>query len=186
MKRIISIIAIFTLICVSICSCAPKDETPPKIKEGTFSFCVEYIYKGETYKYEDTILCNYVGLLTKKSGVKSPNTIRDWESTLQSSSESYNDVLVVKQYGVESIFTKGRTNTCSFVYLSFGRADYYMGENEYSDIDAPCFYYYESFKNSSGTQSGENTVLTEEQLEEYFGIKVVEFNFSSPIQNEYE
>ena len=186
MKKIISIIMVLTLIFLSICSCAPKDETPPKITEGEFSFCVEYIYNGQTYKYEDTILCNYVGLLSKKSGVKSPNTIRGWESTLQSSGESYSDVLVVKQYGVESILTKGRTNTSSFVYLSFGRADYYMGEKEYFDNEAPCFYYYESFKNASGTPSNERTVLTEEQLEKYFGIKVVEFDFSSPIENEYE
>ena len=185
MKRIISIIAIFTLICVSICSCAPKDETPPKIIEGQFTFCVEYIYNGETYKYEDAILCNYIGLKPNR-GWGTPDKIRDWKSTLRSSGEDYKDLLIVEQYNVESLFTKGRINSCSFVYLSFGRANYYMGEKEYSDIDAPCFYYYESFKNSSGTQSGENTVLTEEQLEEYFGIKVVEFNFSSPIENEYE
>ncbi len=185
MKRIISIIVVFTLICLSICSCAHKDETSPKITEGQFSFCVEYIYNGETYKYENTILCNYVGL-EDNHGWKSHSKIRAWESKLQSSEEEYSDTLIVEQYGVESLFTKGRTNMSSFVYLSFGRADYYMGENEYSDIDAPCFYYYESFRNSSGTQSAEKTVLTDEQLEEYFGIKVIRFDFSSPLENEYE
>ena len=185
MKKIFSGILIIVLICFSMCSCADKDHTPPKIADGQFSFSVEYVYNGKAYKYEDAVLCNYVGLKDNQ-GWRSPAKIRGWEDYLQSSGEHYRDILVLEQYGVESLFTKGRTNNCSFVYLSFGRANYYMGEKEYSDIDAPCFYYDESFKNSSGTQSGENTVLTEEQLEEYFGIKVVEFNFSSPIENEYE
>jgi len=185
MKKTSSIIALFVLLCLFISSCGYQKSLPPKIKEGAFPFCVEYVYNGEAYKYEDAILCNYVGLKPNK-GWKSPDKIRDWESNLQSSGEDYRDILIVRQYGVESLFTKGRTNTCSFVYLSFGRADYYMGEKNFSEIDAPCFYYYESFKNSSGTQSGERTVLTEEQLEEYFGIEVVEFDFSSPIKNEYE
>ena len=185
MKKIFSGILIIVLICFSMFSCANKDHTPPKIREGQFSFVVEYVYNEENYKYEDTVLCNYVGL-EDNHGWKSPAKIRTWANTLQSSGKNYSDILIVEQYNVESLFTKGRTNACSFVYLSFGRADYYMGEKEYSDVAAPCFYYYESFKNSSGMQSGEETVLTKEQLEEYFGIKVVRFDFSSPIENEYE
>ena len=186
MKKWFSIIALLLLLSLFISSCANQKLLQPKIKEGIFPFCVEYIYNGETYKYEDEIVCNYVGLNPNRAAWGAPDKIRDWGSNLKSTQEEYRDILIVEQYNVKSLFTKDRINSCSFVYLSFGRANYYMGEKEYSDIDAPCFYYYESFKNSNGTQSGENTVLTEEQLEEYFGIKVVEFNFSSPIQNEYE
>ena len=185
MKKIFWGTLIIVLICFSMCSCAYKDHTPPKITDGQFSFTVEYIYNGKTYKYQDTVLCNYVGL-EDNHGWKSPSKIRAWENSLQSNGENYRDLLIVEQYNVESLFTKGRTNTCSFVYLSFGRADYYMGEQDYSNIHAPCFYYSESFKNSNGTQSGENTLLTEEQLKEYFDIKVIKFDFSSPIENEYE
>ena len=184
MKKTSAVIVLLALLCLFVSSCGYQKSLPPKIKEGEFSFFVEYTYNGKTYQYEDEILCNYVGLKPNQ-GWGSPDKIRDWESNLQSSGEDYRDILIVEQYGVESLFTKGRINTCSFVYLSFGRADYYMGEKILDVNDAPCFYYYESFKNSSGTQSGENTVLTEEQLEEYFGIKVVEFDFSSPIENQY-
>jgi hypothetical protein len=60
-----------------------------------------------------------------------------------------------------------------------------MGEKKYSNIDVPCFYYYESFKNPNGTQSEKATALTQEQVSKYFGIEVIEFNVSSPIKNEY-
>ena len=185
MKKWFSIIALLLLLSLFISSCANQKLLQPKIKEGIFPFCVEYIYNGETYKYEDEIVCNYVGLKPNQ-GLGTPDKIRDWGSNLKSTQEEYRDILIVKQYNVKSLFTKDRMNSCSFVYLSFGRADYYMGESILNVNDTPCLYYHESFENSSGTQSGENTVLTEEQLEEYFGIKVIRFDFSSPIENEYE
>lgn len=185
MKKLSSIIALLILLCLFVSSCDNQKSLSPKIKEGEFAFRVEYTYNGETYKYEDAILCNYIGLKPNQ-GWGTPDKIRDWKSTLQTSGDDYTDILIVEKYGVESLFTKGRTNSCSFVYLTFGRADYYMGEKILNVNDAPCFYYYESFKNSSGTQSGEKTVLTEEQLKEYFDINVVEFEFPLPIENEYE
>ena len=184
MKKIFS--ALLCLLCLFVSSCGNQKSLPPQIKEGEFPFCIEYTYNGETYKYEDAILCNYIGLNPNRGVWGTPDKIRDWKSTLWSSGEDYKDLLIVEQYNVESLFTKGRTNSCSFVYLSFGRAHYYMGEKDFSEIDAPCFYYYESFRNSSGTQSAENTVLSEEQLEELFGIKVIRFEFSSPIDNTFE
>ena len=36
------------------------------------------------------------------------------------------------------------------------------------------------------TEKWEHTVLTEEQLEEYFGLKIIRFEFSEPIQNEFK
>ncbi len=185
MKKIIYALVLCILFCFSACSYNHQQTTPPNITEGQFPFYIEYIYNDETYKYHDAVVCNYVGL-EDNHGWSMPQKIRVWESCLQSSGEQYKDILIIDRYQEKSIFTKGRTNLCSFVYLCFGSADYYMGEEKYFGICEPCFYYYESFENNSGTVSGERTILTDEQLEKYFGIKIVRFETSSPIKNEYE
>lgn len=61
-----------------------------------------------------------------------------------------------------------------------------MGEPDYEDIDVPCFYYYESFDNSNGFSSVNRTVLTKEQLKQFFDIEIIAFSFQPPIVNIYK
>ena len=61
-----------------------------------------------------------------------------------------------------------------------------MGESDYSEISKPCFYYHEKYQIDEKAQEWKHTVLTEEQLEEYFGLKIIRFEFSGPIQNEFK
>ena len=70
--------------------------------------------------------------------------------------------------------------------LSCGRGDYYMGESDFFELSKPCFYYHEEYQIDEKTEQWEQTVLTEEQLEEYFGLKIIRFEFSEPIQNEFK
>ena len=58
--------------------------------------------------------------------------------------------------------------------------------NHYYETSKPCFYYHEKYQIAEKVQKWERTVLTEEQLEEYFGLKIIRFEFSEPIQNEFK
>lgn len=177
-RVIIAILLCSLLLCLTSCVSFQEDDTPPKIKKGEFPYSVAFTLDGETYTYEGTVACKYEGTIL--IGGHLLREKREW------SEEPGKNILLIQEYDTASIFTPNRTNNCSFVYLCFGKADYYMGEEKYEDTAIPCFYYYEGFTNAEGRHLIEQTVLTEEQLEEYFGIKVTKFDFSSPIKNEYE
>ena len=85
----------------------------------------------------------------------------------------------------ESVLVKGRINTESKINLFYGDGGYYLGDPEDGER-APCINYVEEYKASEKVTYSEVTALTNEQLEEYFGIKVIRFEFSSPIENEFE
>lgn len=181
MKKIGSLFLIFATI-VSLVSCT-KNSKLPEITEQEFPFYIEYSVHGEKTVINDTIICKFVGLIPN-IGYKLPATIREWSEKLKSTNSFYTDLLIIEDYQKKSIF-KDRINSCSFVYLSFGRAEYYMGESEYSQTAIPCFYYHESFKNQNGTQSGYDTILSKEQLRDFFDIEIIQFSFESPIVNTY-
>ena len=175
-----AILSCSLLLCLAGCVFHQKDvkETPPTIKNGQFPYSVEFVLDEEKYTYEGTVVCRYEGI--EPVGGHSSSENRKW------SEEPGKDILLIEQYNSTSLFKPDRINECSFVYLCFGKGDYYMGEEKYEDIDVPCFYYYEGFEDANGRHLIEQTVLTEKQLETYFGIKVTKFDFSSPIKNEYE
>lgn len=183
-KKCFCFLIAFIMITVCLGGCS-ADHTPPKIKEQSFPFHVEFSVKGEKYIIDDVVICKFDGL-THKGGWGSPAIIRSWTEQLKSTNECYyRDELIIEEHQKQSLF-KDRKNLDSSVYLSLGRADYYMGESNYKMTSAPCFYYYECFKNSSGTISAERTILTEEQLKEFFDIEIVQWSFSDPIKNSYE
>ena len=85
----------------------------------------------------------------------------------------------------ESVLVKDRINTESEVNLFYGSGGYYLGDPEDAER-GPCINYVEEYKTSEKVTHSEVTSLTNEQLEKYFGIKVIRFEFSSPIENKFE
>ena len=163
-------------------SCTTDDGTP-QITEHEFPFHIEYSVGDSVFVIEDTIVCSFDGF-TRKGGWHGP--LREWRQKLKSTNDYSSDVLIIKEYKNKSIF-RNRENNCSFVYLCLGQAEYYMGEPKYEKTSAPCFYYHESFTNpANGNLSAERTVLTESQLKEHFNIEILQFSFSSPIENTFE
>lgn len=181
-KKYMNILLLMIVTAISFVGCTTNDSFP-EITEHEFPFYIKYSIGDDVYVIEDTIICEFGGFNEKQGHSLQP--IRSWNQKLKSSDDSYSDILIIKEYQVKSFF-KNRINTCSFLYLSLGKGAYYMGESEYREEYAPCFYYYESFPNENGTQSADYTVLTKKQLKDFFNIEIIEFSFSPPIKNTYK
>jgi len=52
--------------------------------------------------------------------------------------------------------------------------------------DKPRIAYLEEYSESPNVTRIEDTPLTEKQLKDYFGIKIIEFTFSKPIKDTYK
>lgn len=177
---------IFILTAIFFSGCE-ADHTPPVITKQEFPFRVEFSLGDEVFVAEDSVVCEF-DRLDHNMGHKSPNIIRHWKEYLKSEGDGmdyYKDLIVLEECGEKSIF-KNRVNNISQVCLTFGEAEYYMGESEYGYLSAPCFYYYEFFRDNTGRVAGKFTILTEEQLKEFFDIEIIEWSFSEPIVNTYE
>lgn len=190
LERIIGLL-IAIVIVATACFARYGDAGEPQITEQEFHFRVEYTVNGETFTLEDSVVCRYAGLVRNR-GHASPSEVRSWEETLKSTGEQFRDAVVLEQYQSKSAI-KDRINSYAVVYLSFGRAEYYMGERtgsrqvfEYSETAKPGFYYYERYTDHSGRLSRhELTRLSEDQCRELFGIEITGFSFPPPIQNTF-
>jgi len=182
MKRSFSIIIVFIMIfCLS--GCEKGYEPAPKITEGEFPFVLEYEMDGQRYIVEDTVVCTFSGY-----DLSDPFPLIDysriWHQSLKSGEEEKRLILELDE-NTESVFVKGRINAESKVNLFYGSGGYYLGDPEDSDRN-PRIHYVEKYKTSEKVTHHEVTALTNEQLEEYFGIKIIRFEFSSPIENIFE
>ena len=91
MKRnCLHVMSMFFCIAFALSGCA-KDHTAPQIIEAEFPFYLEYTLNGESYVYEDIIICTFNGL-GYNHGHKSPNTVRTWSEKLSSTDEYYKDI----------------------------------------------------------------------------------------------
>lgn len=182
MKKIFSAILILAVILgLSGCFCFRETEAPPKITEGEFPFYIEFIFNGKTYIYEDAVVCSFGGY-DASALFQKPRT---WDEKFQSNGGYITNKLIFEETDSPSALNESRINEESKFMLSCGRGDYYMGESEYSAVGKPCFYYHEIYKIDEKTSKHEKTVLSEKQLEEIFGLKIVRFEFSEPIKNEF-
>ena len=182
MKRLFSILIAFIMIfCLS--GCKKGYEPAPKITEGEFPFVLEYEIDGERYIIEDTVVCKFSGY-----DLSNPFPFTDysriWYESLKSGEEQKRLILEFEE-NTESVLVKGRTNIESKVILFYGSGGYYLGDSQYAE-KIPCINYVEEYKTSEKVTHSEITPLTNEQLEEYFGIKIIRFEFSSPIENKFE
>ena len=155
------------------------NQVPPTIKEGTFPFRVVYELNGERHEIEDAVICRYRGL----GGFYS--NIRGWETTLQSGEQS---ICILSEEYVYSLLSPNRLNSKSSVFLVYGSSTYYMGDtmNAGNADRKPGMYYVEDYHSEPNIQNKDSTPLTEKQLEKYFGIKIIEFEFSKPIKNTFK
>ena len=180
MKKLLSLALILATL-LSLAGCGiPSTEPPPKIKEAEFPFSVEFIFNGKTYIYEDVVVCSFYGYDHSAWFQAS----RMWIEHFKSDNGYPTNILIHKEYHAKSVLDESRTNIEAKLMLGCGRGDYYMGDDAY-DSAKPCFYYYETYQIKEKVTGTKRTNLTEEQLEEYFGLTVVRFEFSAPITNEF-
>ena len=183
MKKFLCISLVIAIsLSFSGCFFSHETEAPPKITEGMFPFYVEFTINGETYIYEDTVVCNFSGY-DYSAWFQKPRT---WFEKFESDDGHPTNKLILEETNSKSVLVNSRTNNESRLMLSCGRGDYYMGESDFYKLSKPCFYYHEKYQIDEKSVMWESTALTEEQLEDYFGLKIIRFEFSEPIQNEFK
>ena len=169
------------MLCFS--SCEKGYDPAPQITEGEFPFVLEYEMNGQKYLIEDTVVCKFDGY-----DLSNPfpflDYSRSWFQSLKSGEEEKRLFLELEKNS-ESVLVKGRKNEESRVMLFYGSGGYYLGDPEDADR-GPCINYAEKYKTSEKVYHNQVTPLTNEQLEEYFGIEIIKFEFSQPIENTFE
>jgi len=129
----------------------------PEITYGEFPFRIEYEVYGELMVLEDVVICEFDGF--RLSG---PNRLRSWKKRLASGAEEA--VLLV-------------TNSGTLLYCNTKSAPYYMGEFN---------------GNAGNTQLGavirsgsRDRAISNSELYDTYGIRLISWEFSPPIENSY-
>ena len=182
MKKIIAVLCAI-LIMLNFSGCATKYEAAPQITEGEFPFVFEYELNGQRYLIEDTVVCRYDGYDLSNLF---PFILysRRWFESLKSGEEEKRMIIEFDE-NTESALVSGRVNIESRVHLFYGSGGYYLGDPEDADR-GPKIRYTEKYQTGTKESTITGTDLSYEQLEELFGIKVIRFEFSSPIENTFE
>ena len=180
-KIVILLLAVLTILGFS--GCAKKYEAAPQITEGEFPFVFEYELNGQRYLIEDTVVCRFDGYDLSNPFSFIPCS-RTWFASLKSGEEEKRMIIEFDE-NTESALVSGRVNTESRVHLFYGSGGYYLGDPEDAD-GGPKIRYTEKYQTGPKESTVTVTDLSYEQLEELFGIKVIRFEFSSPIDNTFE
>ena len=179
-SRCIIIVAIAASLTLALCGC---DETqkPPATEEGEFPFRFVYELNGETYDIEDAVVCKFRGYDYSAWFTKP----RRWDAYLKSGTGR---ISILSEENVYSVLNPRRLNIEIEVFLDYGRAEYYMEDpNARSFVHCkPQISYRETYRESERATISDITALSNKQLEKYFGIKVIEFTFSKPINNTFK
>lgn len=153
-------------------------EKPPQITEEEFPFYVEYEMNGHRYILEDTIMCKFTGIHYDSATLTQR---RMWNMSLKSGNEIRH--ILFMEENAPSVLKPKRMNAKAELWLNYGSPEYYMGD--FTGKGAS-FEYRETWKISEKGTNTEDTRLTPKELEKYFGIKVIRFEFSKPIKNKFK
>jgi hypothetical protein len=174
MKKIIVIILTLIIIFIFL-GCQYNRE--PQIQDGEFSIYLEYEIDGNIYVIDDIVVCRYNGFDTT-----SCRPIRTYSDSLKYKSSL---TLVTFEENTESKLTSGRINEKASIRLNVGNGGYYLGDPDRKDM-GPYIAYFESYKTEPKVTHNYVTKLTNKQLEEIFGIKIIRFEFDAQIENTFE
>lgn len=134
----------------------------PQITYGEFPFRLEYEINGEKLVVEDTMICEYDGVGWNEGWGK----FRKWKGYLENSDEE--SVLLIND------------NTRK-IYCFVGSAEYYMGDERYPKKRplTPRVYMVK-------LDDMDTTTFTQEELLEKYKIKLISWDFSEPIINDFK
>jgi hypothetical protein len=178
-NKILRIITLLSFIFIVLAGCGSYNELPPKIKYGEFPFELKYELNEKIYDINDTVICDFGGFDISGGFGK----FRTWNEHLKSGSHRFTIIL---NKNVNSVLEPGRVNKSSEVYFDYGDGKYYMDHPDGAIHSSPHFCYVETYDKSPKETHVDATPLTKEQLQKYFGIKIIEWTFSEPIKNTFE
>ena len=151
-----------------ISSCLQPAPPRPEITYGEFPFRLVYELNGEEIVVEDTVVCKFDGFGLSWGG---DGKWRKWKSYLASNGEQ--DVLLLV------------VNKEMKIFYSVGGADYYMGDKkEY--VYAPDYTYHQFPNAYYSNRNGLSGLILADKLLDKYGIKLISFEPSDPIQNTFK
>jgi hypothetical protein len=174
----IIIIIFLLLIFIILCSCTGT-QNPPAIEFGEFPFRFVYELNGEKHIIEDVVVCEFRGFDSSALFTKP----RTWNACLKSGT---NRVIILEiEDNTNSVLRPNRNNEKSSITLCFGRGEYYMSDPNRRTLihGKPHICYNEFYHSAPNISHHLSTPLSHTQAEEFFGIIIIEWNFSEPIKN---
>ncbi|WP_235847594.1 hypothetical protein [Paenibacillus tuaregi] len=142
----------------------------PAIKYGEFPFRLEYEINGQRKVIQDTLICEYDGVGSDEGRGK----FRKWKEKLASGKEE---------------ITLIQPSDSTEIFFFPGSAEYYMGDSHPSNSDSSHGRNDSSFPDALyKTIEGKITtsgLVTERQLLEEYSIKLIKWDASPPIKNNF-
>ena len=146
---------------LSSCAAVPA----PQVTRGEFPFEIVYEKNGERVTVRDVYVCEFEGIEWNENFGR----YRRWKGYLKSTGE--NTLVLLED--------NGATITCNV-----GSAAYYMNDPNGPDIDEITPTVQRVQRTSSGGVSA--ATLSAETLSEQYGIRLLSWSFSEPIENRFE
>ncbi|MCL1948402.1 MAG: hypothetical protein FWF59_01530 [Turicibacter sp.] len=160
------------------------DQPQPVIREGEFTYRLVYELDGEWFEYEGVIIASFAGL--DYSNAFDLWNRRSWRAT---AIPDGSEITLIRQQGEPSTLTPNRENIRARVaFLWANSGGWFLGDPAQSHM-APYFLYselYHTTHNNSPAQRSTSTRLNERQLQEHFGIRIIELYVGEPITNQFE
>ena len=146
----------------------------PEITYGEFPISITYEVDGEVFVIEDTEICEFDGFELRGEAGK----YRKWKSRLKSGNTSLTLLRIEEENLIVEIGTSG------------GLPEYYMGDfqygqsrEDYERVMADDRYLgYVQWENSIQTGSS----ITKEEVWEKYKLKILDVQFSPPIENTFD
>jgi hypothetical protein len=153
---------------------------PPIIKHGEFPFHLKYELNGKVYEINDTVVCDF-DMIGENGG--SIGKERMWKEHLKSGKDR---ITLISDNDVPSVIHPKRINSKIEVYYNYGSATFFMDDPSGSTSEKPQVEYIETYNKSSRVTVIDATPLSAKQLQKYFGIKIISYDYSPPIKNTYK
>jgi hypothetical protein len=172
-KWFTKIIVIIVTLVITYFAFPPVFVAYPEITSGTFPYRIVYEQNGEQHVIEDTIIAEFRGI---------QNNRRTWRAQQVNGNQSRIDVINLHNE-ISPLSNKEALRIDVFFWT--GSADYFMGERN-AHAWSPRISVHETFALSGGGShmpGGKN--ISAEELERYFGIKIIEWNFPQPLNNSF-
>jgi hypothetical protein len=168
-RKLIALILVLMLVgMLTSCGVEPK----PTIKEGRFNFSVTYEHWGETKTLSGVFVCNYAG---RSFTLEGGDFTRSWEGHIEGiehAEEIYKSSVLICT-----------TDDGGEIFLDFDlSAAHMMGEAYLADaLIEPTFFLVYSNEDNTGSESGGDA----NEIEERYGLKIVEYKYDEPIKNSF-
>ena len=168
MTIILALILASPVIFLAGCSILSPNPPKPKYQYGEFPFSLTYEINGERVEIKDTLVIEYTGT-GYNEGLGKYNK---WNTYYKSSQTSDNTLEIFNDYveGIGSVI----------IFYELGSCEYYMGLVETEELFISKTIKPGDIVISSPKGTGP---ITDEDLYEYFGIRIVEKLISPPMIN---